>query len=218
MDLILDSLKIIESPTLIIQKPGSNLICGGGELKLEYNTTGNYPADNIFTFSPIYTSEINNIQKITKYELGKSTSLSEEIILKIPTTISTNYYQLEVTSSNPNSTKTYEDLYFRVLQLPDGSISGNTTINLGSGTLLSIINNSGGRSQYILSDSIRREMIYARLFPSVYPSKTTTFRILSISNECGIGKSSGSATVIINPRSDKNIEIDFSEQFRFPEQ
>jgi hypothetical protein len=213
----LDSAKTVEKPILIIQKPSSTTFCGGEELKLKYTTTGNYPLDNVFTFYFVYTINTANGPIITKYELGKSKLLSEEVSLKIPTDILSVHYQLEVSSSNPNLSTIYEDPIFRVLQKPEVTISGNTATNLGISTLLNVIRNFGGRCQYVLSDSTRGEIVYEKTFIGVKPSKTTTYKFLSVFNECGVGKSSGSATVTVNPISEKNIQTDFEEQFRFPE-
>lgn len=207
----LDSAKTVEKPILIIQKPSSTTFCGGEELKLKYTTTGNYPLDNVFTFYFVYTINTANSPIITKYELGKSKLLSEEVSLKIPTDILSVHYQLEVSSSNPNLSTIYEDLIFRVLQKPEVTISGNTATNLGISTLLNVIRNFGSRCQYVLSDSTRGEIVYDKTFIGINPSKTTTYKILSVFNECGVGKSSGSATVIVNPVSEKKIEIEFYE-------
>ena len=214
----IDSVKIITTPTLSIEKPSSDIICAGGELKLKYSTTGNYPADNIFKFFLTYTGYENNVQKTIKYELGQTSLLSGEITLKIPTDIPSNYYQLEVLSSNPNLSKIYEDLSFRILQIPDVTISGSTTINVGFGTLVNMVGNSSGQDWYILSDSTRGKLYYSKIFISVKPSKTTTYTVLSVYNECGIGKSSGTATITVNPVSDKKVYTNFNEFDRFPEQ
>ena len=213
------SVKIITTPTLIIQKPISNVICANGNLKLKYSTTGNYPADNIFKFLLTYTgTDDNNIQKIIKFEIGQTTALSGEITLKIPSDIPLQYYQLEVLSSNPNSSKIYEDITLNVSQVPDVTISGSTTINLGSGTYLNMINNARGSGWYVLSDSVQGKLYYSKFYAPVSPSKTTTYKILSVYNECGLGKSSGSATVTVNPVSDKKVYADFEEFSKFPEQ
>ena len=212
------SVKIITTPTLSIQKPSSNIICAGGELKLKYSATDNYSADNIFKFSLTYTGYENNVQKTIKYELGQTSLLSGEITLKIPTDILPRNYQLEVLSSNPNSKKIYEDLSFLVSQIPDVTISGSTTINSGSGALLNIINDFRGGGWYILSDSTQGKLSYSRMYINVSPSKKTTYKILSVYNECGIGKSSGTATVTVNPVSDKKVYCNFDEFSKFPEQ
>jgi hypothetical protein len=210
--------KIITTPTLEIQKPSSNIICVGGELKLKYTATANYSADNIFKFALTYTGYVENIVKTVKYELGQSSLLTGEITLKIPLDILNLNYQLEVSSSNPNSVKIYDDISFITSQVPDVAISGSTTINSGSGIYLNMINNARGTGWYILSDSTRGELFYSKLYIPVKPSKTTTYKILSAYNECGIGKFSGTATVTINDATNKKIYTDFEEFSKFPEQ
>lgn len=212
------SVKIITTPTLSIQKPNSTIICAGGDLKLKYNATDNYPSDNIFKFFLTYTDYENNIKKTIKYEVGQTALLSGEITLKIPMDMLPHYYQLEVLSSNPNSSKIYEDLLFYLSQLPDVTISGSTTVNSGNGALLNMINNFRGSGWYILSDSTQGSLSYSRKYISIIPAKTTSYKILSVYNECGVGKSSGTATVTINPISDKKVYCNFNEINKFPEQ
>jgi hypothetical protein len=213
----LDSVKTVEKPTITVQKPNSTTFCGGEEMKLKYTTTGNYPSDNVFTFNLVYIINTANDPIITRYELGKSTLLSGEIAFKIPTNMIFAYYQLEVSSSNPNVTKIYEEFVFKISQKPQVTLSGTTVANSGISTLLNLISNSGGRYQYILSDSTQGEMIYSKSYIGVKPTKTTVYKFLSVYNECGVGKSSGSATITVNPRSEKSVETDFNEIFRFSE-
>jgi hypothetical protein len=212
------SVKIITTPTLTIEKPSSNIICVGGNLKLKYAATENYPADNIFKFALTYTGYIDNIPKTVRYELGQTNQSSGEITLKIPTDILILQYQLEVTSSNPNSVKIYNDITFIASQLPDVTVSGGTTIISGSGTYLNMVNNARGSSWYILSDSTQGRVFYSKIYVPVSPSKTTTYKILSAYNECGVGKFSGSATITVNPASEKKVYANFDEFNKFPEQ
>jgi hypothetical protein len=83
---------------------------------------------------------------------------------------------------------------------------------------LNLVANTTGKTQYILSDGSKGSIEYSKSYITVNPLKTTTYTITSINNVCGIGNSSGSATVTVNPVSDKNIIADFDEFNHFPEQ
>jgi Secretion system C-terminal sorting domain len=208
-----DSVKIVVTPALSVQVNGTLNICAGSEAEISYTAFGDYDNDNQFKFEIVDVTT----QKV-RYEVAKNNNSSGTIKLKIPTNIVPGYYQLEVTSTKPALTKKYANINFIITSLPDVTLSGNTIINSGQTTYLKIINSalkanpfySGETLNYILSDG---SGVFGGKYQDnfeVKPSKTTTYTIASANNNCGIGKVSGSATVIVNPVSDKNISTFYS--------
>jgi len=51
------------------------------------------------------------------------------------------------------------------------------------------------------------EVNYANPLPLIYvkPNKTEIYTLKSVSNACGVGKASGSATITVNPYSEKQV-------------
>jgi hypothetical protein len=203
--------KVSMKPSLIlINNFPISSICTDREVSFNYNSIGEFDRSNVFKFTLV------SLQG-KRYEVGQTNVGTGSIKVRIPTSVPASAYKVEISSINPVIVDS-STAYLSIATVPDIVLSSSTITNVGVSTLLSIFNNAGGRNQYLLSDSTRGEIIYARFFLGVKPSKTTTYKILSISNECGIGKSSGSATVTVNPLSQKNVETDFGEQFRFAEQ
>lgn len=216
IDLGKDIQSVADTIGLKIQRIDSGIVCVGKEVKIAYASFGKYENGNIFKFSIVSSVNINGSNYV--YEIGQSNLTSGVIKFTIPSNFQLTGYYLQVTSSNPNITKTYSDIYFVISTLPNVTLSGSTIVNSGGMTFLNFTNNAGGKTQYTLSDGSKGETEYSKTYIIVYPSKTTTYTITSINNFCGIGKSTGSATVTVNPVSDKMIIIDFNEVNRFPEQ
>ena len=190
--------------TLINNFPTAS-VCVDREVSFGYTSVGEYEKNNVFKFTLI------DVKDKRRYEVGQTNIGTGSIKVRIPTNVPSSAYKVEFASTNPVIVDT-NTAYLYIATVPNVVLSGNTIINVGSGTYLNMINDSGSRYQYILSDSTRGDGIYlSRFYPAVKPSKTTTYRILLVSNECGIGKSSGNATVIVNPVSDKKTEIEFTE-------
>ncbi len=209
------SAKITVKPSIVIKDVNSYSVCVGKDLLVNYVTFGEYEANNKFQFSfvDIYNDKI-------KYDLGESISKSGIIKLRIPSDVSQGNYYLEVNSTQPSTTKSYFYSYFSVVNLPNITISGNTVINAGQSTYLGLINNASklGNVEYgtfVLSDGTKGNFNLYKNNILVKPAKTTTYTLSSVENICGIGKVTGSATITVNPLSNKNItsETDYNPNF-----
>ena len=112
-------------------------------------------------------------------------------------------------------------LYFRVATPLNINLSGTTEIFVGnSATLITNLLNKNGQDvsaskdtiafiygmpyYFVFSDGSKYSSTGANII--VKPLKTSTYSISSISNACGVGKASGSATITVLPKSDKRIE------------
>ena len=201
---ITGEVKIIMKPSLVLVNnfPTSS-ICTDREVLFNYTSFGEFDKNNLFKFTLI------SLQG-KRYEVGQTNVNSGNIKVRIPTSVPASAYKVEISSTSPALIDT-STAYLSIATVPNIVLSGNTVTNVGSGTYLNMINDLGGRYQYLLSDSTRGETFLSKLYPGVKPSKTTIYKILSVFNECGIGKSSGSATVTVNPVSEKKIEIEFTE-------
>lgn len=86
----------------------------------------------------------------------------------------------------------------------DMTISAGDTAGLG----LRINNtNSYERIGYVLSDGTTGTFTAPDDFIPVSPSTTTTYQLVSITNQCGAGTFSGSAVVTVQPRMERSIAV-----------
>ncbi|MEA5257600.1 T9SS type A sorting domain-containing protein [Arcicella aquatica] len=208
------SVKITVRPSVKLNSLDAYTICPEKDILLNCSTLGEFADDNIFKFSLV--DDKNN-----KTEIGQVSKLQGTLKIKMPKTLSSSTYKIEVSSTNPIISKELVS-YLGVLNLPDVTISGNTIINQGQIAYISLINNVGMASsnsnlKFTLSDNIERTINNGDQKSSIFvnPNQTTTYTLKSASNICGIGKISGSATVIVNPASDKTINTSLQNNTRY---
>jgi YD repeat-containing protein len=83
--------------------------------------------------------------------------------------------------------------------LPTAFLSGSTEIEQGQSTNLKL--NTAGKTPYNLQiDGQQYQTNNGELSVSVSPQATTTYSVSQITNQCGLGNASGSATVTVVPR------------------
>ena len=201
-----DSIKITVKPSLVIDNVKSLNVCSGIETDINIEAYGDFEVGNIFKFSFVNNSN----QRI---EVGQTNLLAGNVKLKVPIGTQPGNYQLEVASDRPLLSKKYGNLNYIVSVLPDVVISGNTIINAGQSTYISLTNLALKSSpnftydnvNYLLSDGTLKFGSRYREFIEVRPNATTTYTIKNAENVCGKGKISGSITVIVNPVSDKTV-------------
>ncbi|MEA5461933.1 T9SS type A sorting domain-containing protein [Arcicella sp. LKC2W] len=201
------SVKVTIKPSITVNQLNIYTICSGKDITVNASSFGEFDAGNTFKFTLIDS-------KKNRYDVNEVSLLSGETKLKIPNNLVFDTYQLEVSSTKPIVTKTFGN-NLSVITLPDATISGNTIINSGQQTYISVVNNNTKNNPsyyddaiYVLSNDTQGYTYYGK-FINVNPTKTTTYTLKSITNSCGIGKVSGSATVTVNPVTDKSIKTNF---------
>jgi hypothetical protein len=199
------SVKVTIKPSFSINSVSSYSVCTGKDFTGNFTSFGEFETGNTFKFVLV-----DNNKK--RYDITELKTISGEIKFAIPNSIPANYYQLEVSSTKPAITKSLSNIY--VITPLDVSISGNTTINLGQEANISIVNNLKNNydntGTYILSDKSSGTFYNSKTYVLLKPTQTTTYTLLSASNACGAGKVSGSATITVNPASDKTVNASMS--------
>ncbi len=201
------SVKVTIKPSITVNQLNIYTICSGKDITVNASSFGEFDAGNTFKFTLIDS-------KKNRYDVHEVALLSGELKLKIPNNLAFDTYQLEVSSTKPIISKTFSNS-LSIMTLPDATISGNTIINSGQQTYISVVNNNTKNNPsyyddaiYLLSNDTQGYTSWGK-FVNVKPSKTTTYTLKSITNSCGVGKVSGSATVTVNPLTDKIINTNF---------
>ncbi len=184
-------------------------ICVGASKTVVLNSLGGFERDNIFKVYAIDDNKVKiNLLSITK---------NGEYTLTFGNNFKKGAYKIAIESSNPSLYKELQTVYLTTL--PDISIAGAAIINYGSDAYLDIINNNVYKPKngetfmdqinYELSDGTKGLTDLYNLYSSsslrVFPLTTQTYSIKSVSNVCGIGKASGSATITVNKPSAKQV-------------
>lgn len=179
-------------------------ICEGSDFLVNYDLRGDVDLTNDYIRFELV--DTNSGRKTT---LDSTKTLSGTRLLKIPSGLSNDYYQIRGTV---RSLSLNQNLSVSVATKADIVISGNTIINPGETAKVYLKNNSSnsGEISYTLSNGTTSTFYgYSGSIMSVIvtPSQTTTYTLLSTSNSCGTGKVAGSATVEVNPPSDRTVSV-----------
>ncbi len=184
--------------------------CLGATLKVNLTSKGTFEADNVFK---IYAVDENNV----KTELLRSTK-NGTFNVTFGSDFSKGSYKLQMESSKPYQLKEFNNISLSTK--PDISISGAPIINPGASAYLVLKYNETSKPKTVgtfFYETINYELsngekgtanfynVESFVALAVYPSKTETYTLKSVSNVCGEGKASGSGTVTVNPPSNKQI-------------
>jgi hypothetical protein len=197
------SVSIKVKPYLSIQS-NQYTICEGSDLDLNYELRGD--ADLTNDYIRFELLELNSGRKTT---LDSTKTLSGTRVLKIPTNLPNGYYQIRATVRSSNLVQAFG---VSVTTKADVTLRGNTIVNSGDIAYLYLTNNAASYSdtRFILSDGTTGSIyggIGSATSIAVRPSQTTTYTVTSVSNLCGTGKTAGTATVEVNPPSDRTVSV-----------
>jgi hypothetical protein len=204
------TVKVNVKPTIFASlrssSSGSNF-CPNSDISLKLTTYGDFDKNNLFKTFIYKSGDTTTIREIA------SASVIENYAFKVPNDLARGNYTLRIKSSNPVASKDFS--YINVLGLPDVTLSGGGIINPGSSTYLTLTPKEFfyEELEYELNDKTTGKTVsfyntYGKYLASVSPKVTTTYTMNSIKNQCGIGKSSGSAKIEVNPASDKQVNFD----------
>jgi Secretion system C-terminal sorting domain len=183
----------------------ANAYCPSSDVIVKTTTFGEFEKNNIFKVFIYKNNDTTTIKEIaTISNIGTS-------MLKLPSDLERGSYTLRIESSNPKTVKNFSGI--TVTALPDVTLSGGSIINSG-GTAYLNLKIKGATNEvleYELSDNTKgntNSFYYDSFLIPVTPKTTTTYTLTSIKNVCGLGKSSGSAKIEVNPASDKQVNFD----------
>lgn len=183
----------------------STAVCEGGSITVTYELVGDADlSDGYVRFSmKEQSSEGKTIV------LDSTRAIKGSVTLKLPDALTGSYYAIVCSVAKYGLSTT---LGVGVTTKPSVTLSGNTTINSGESTQLFVRTNkyTPDLARYTLSDGTSGN-IYgpagSGTYITVTPAKTTTYTVKSVINGCGNGAVSGSATVEVNPPSDRTVTV-----------
>lgn len=194
-------------PTLVFKKHPENsaaVLCPGQEVQVSYVLGGIETLEEYYLIFSI----IDQNQQIIKLDSTKS--LSGIIGLKIPENFTGNYFRIQ--ASLP-SYQLQQTIAYQGYVTPDITLVGDITIWRNQSATLFVHANSSfaSNTSFELSDGS------THVFSSgskgqikrieVTPRTTTTYTIKEMRTNCGVGKTSGSATITVEDRKDNALSI-----------
>lgn len=181
-------------------------VCAGTTVVVTYRSRGEFNGTNRFQASMQLPDKSVRM-------LESSVSESGSLTVAIPATYVAGVYPIKITATDPSLSAVVQ-LY--VSTPPQMSIAGNTVINAGQTAylpirLLATLSNQE-EIDITLSDGQRLNR-YAYVSPSeityamVTPTQTTTYTITTVRNNCGVGRATGMAQVLVNPAGSASISV-----------
>lgn len=191
-------------PSLTLQN-STDIICSNSRIQLSYTSSGDYAPQNYFRL--VLLDPLGKIMA----RLDSSSKSNHQFSSVIPSTLPAGPYQIEIQSSD-NQEKVRSNLFIR--NKPQMTLGSHVSVPAGTAAVIRLTNGSSGTSssetiQYTLSDGTTGsipEYLQHKDF-TFTPTQTTTYRVTSVSNSCGIGTATGSATITVESPSDKETQI-----------
>ncbi|MBN8825647.1 MULTISPECIES: T9SS type A sorting domain-containing protein [unclassified Spirosoma] len=186
------------------------VVCAGASTNVTVKTMGDFSANDRMTFSLISSAGAS-------LDLATASTASGTFPIAVPATVRPGTYELRLTSTDP--TVTPIKMQVSVISTPNYTLLGNTTINAGQITYLTLqsldLVTFGDQITYRLSDGTTGTLnTYGISKLAVSPAQTIQYLVSSISNGCGTGKSQGMVTVTVNPISSRSINTDLLQTDR----
>ncbi|MFD2572339.1 T9SS type A sorting domain-containing protein [Spirosoma soli] len=188
----------VRVPTVSTELISSSTLCAGTSLVVPFTTTGEFNQGNQFQIELASAADTSK-----KYDV-LATANSSPVTGDLPSALPSGQYFVRVKASNPGIgvTGSNSPTMLTVRSLPSATLAGTQNIYEGTPANLTITLGGDGPWTIAYADSIRSYSAIATTNPyvsEVRPARTTNYRITSVSNSCGTGPSSGTATVAVLP-------------------
>ncbi len=181
----------VVSPIITTGAFSTATICAGGSLSVSYSTSGTFNPGNVF--------KVQLADTVSKQFIELASNItSGPVTVTIPSNFVGGPSWFRVVGTNPAIQVNGSNSLINIRPRPVATLSGNQDIYQGGTAALSIGLTGDGPWSLVYTDSLRTLPITATTNPypiSVIPAKTSTYRLLSVSNGCGVGTVSGTAIV-----------------------
>lgn len=192
------ALVTVRVPTVATGALTSLTLCAGTSVSVPFTTTGQFNPGNTFQLELVSAADTSK-----KYGLP-ATANGSPLTATLPLTIPGGPYAVRVRALNPDVgiTGTSSPTPLTVRSLPTATLTGTQAIYEGTPANLTIAFGGDGPWTLTYADSVRSYSVATAVNPyvaEVRPARTTTYRITTLTNSCGTGPMSGTATVSILP-------------------
>ena len=189
---------LVRVPTLATGELSTTALCGGASLTVPFSRTGEFNPGNVFRLELASVADTSR-----KYDMGVVASGSP-ITSSVSTTLPGGQYYVRVKASNPEIgiTGSNSPTILTVKAPATATLNGTQDIYEGTPVNLTIALGGDGPWALTYADSLRSYQATTAVNPLVVearPSRTTTYRLTSVTGFCGTGAATGTATVRVLP-------------------
>ncbi|MCX6213098.1 T9SS type A sorting domain-containing protein [Spirosoma sp.] len=188
----------VRVPTVSTSSFATTTLCAGTSLSVPFTTTGEFNTGNAFRI------EVASVADTSKKFTFQSTAAGSPVTGTVPLSLASGQYYVRVKADNPEIgiTGSNSPTLLTVRSLPTATLTGTQNIYEGSPVNLTITFGGDGPWDAIYADSLRTYPITATTSPLIVearPARTTAYRLTSVTNSCGSGPVSGTATISVLP-------------------
>lgn len=188
----------VQTPTVSTGSLSSSTLCAGTSVTVPFTTTGQFNNGNAFRI------ELVSVSDTTKKYLLTTSATSSPVTAPISVSQPGGLYYVHIKADNPEIaiTGSNSPSQLNVRPLASAVLTGTQNIYQGVPANLTITLGGDGPWSIAYADSLRNYAITTSTNPylaEVRPTKTTTYRLVSVTNNCGSGPISGTATVSVLP-------------------
>ena len=188
----------VRVPTIATSSIAATTLCTGTNLTVPFTTSGQFNTGNAFRM------ELISVADTTKKVPVQTTSGGSPITGPLPVTLTAGQYYVRVTASNPEIAivGSNSPSVITVRTVPTASLAGTQTIYEGIPASLTFTFSGSAPWSVLYADSLTTYSFTTTANPYIAearPTRTTTYQLLGVSNECGSGPLSGTATITVAP-------------------
>ncbi|MFY7910535.1 MAG: LamG-like jellyroll fold domain-containing protein, partial [Emticicia sp.] len=184
------------SSIIVVRSLSPTTVCAGNNISVAY-TSSNV---NISAGSPLnvlLSDQNGSFANPTIIGSGSSTPISATIPNNI---IASNFYRIRLVSTSGTPVNSINSSTLAISgSRPTATVSGGGSIQNGQSANITITFTGSAPWTYALNNGASQSTSTSPLVLPVSPFATTTYTVTSVSNTCGSGTSSGSATVTVAP-------------------
>ncbi|MBD2700056.1 T9SS type A sorting domain-containing protein [Spirosoma sp. BT702] len=186
----------VRVPTVSTNTLATTTLCAGTSIDVPFTTTGQFTQDNRFKIELASTADTSK-----KYSVA-ATALRSPVSGALPDTIPSGQYYVRVIALNSGVSVPGTDspTPLTIRSKPTASLSGTLVAQEGMPVNLTFTFGGDGPWTFTFADSLQSYSGTATTSPylaEVRPNKNTVYRLTSVSNNCGTGVASGTATVAV---------------------
>ncbi len=181
----------IISPVITTGAVSAATVCAGSGVTVPFTTSGTFNPGNVF--------KVQLADTVSKQFIDLATNvIASPVTVTIPANAVGGPSFIRVVGTNPAIQVNGSNRLLNVRPRPLATLSGNQDIFEGGTATLSISLTGDGPWSLVYTDSLRIVPVTATTNPyllQVIPARTSTYRLQSVSNGCGVGTVTGTATV-----------------------
>lgn len=185
-------------PTISTGNPTTASLCAGTSFTLPFQASGDFVTANKFNVQISLTEADAGFRTIPTVRQGN------DAIATVPDSIPGGNYFVRVVGESPQFIikGSVSPVTVTVKPRPTATLTGSTTILIGETTTVNIAFTGDSPWTFRFNNGIRDSLITTSVTPyviQVKPGTTTTYTLSTVSNQCGVGKVSGTARIQVDP-------------------